>query len=72
MPPELISNLAQELTASRNLLSALAGPSIALTVDVQGGALPVRLKERGFSLFNILSLMLCRLMLPRLTQSRLN
>jgi signal transduction histidine kinase len=43
MPPELISNLAQELLLSRNLLAALAGPSIALTVDVEGGALPVRL-----------------------------
>ena len=43
MPPIPISNLAQELLASRNLLSALAGPSIALSVDVVGGALPVRL-----------------------------
>jgi signal transduction histidine kinase len=43
LPPKLINNLAGELTANRNLLSALAGPSIALTVDVEGGALPVRL-----------------------------
>jgi signal transduction histidine kinase len=43
MPPQPIDNLAAELTANRNLLSALAGPSIALTVDVEGGALPVRL-----------------------------
>jgi two-component system sensor histidine kinase ChvG len=43
MPPEPIDNLAAELTANRNLLSALAGPSITLTVDAQGGALPVRL-----------------------------
>jgi signal transduction histidine kinase len=42
-PPEPIDNLAGELLANRNLLSALAGPSIALTVDVEGGALPVRL-----------------------------
>jgi signal transduction histidine kinase len=43
MPAEPIGNLAGELLATRNLLSALAGPSIALTVDAQGGALPVRL-----------------------------
>jgi signal transduction histidine kinase len=43
MPPEPINNLAGELLANRNLLSALAGPSIALTVDVEGGALPVQL-----------------------------
>jgi len=49
MPPELISNLAQELLASRNLLSALAGPSIALTVDVEGGALPVRLNAEDLT-----------------------
>ena len=49
MPPELISNLAQELLASRNLLSALAGPSIALTVDVEGGALPVRLNSEDLT-----------------------
>jgi signal transduction histidine kinase len=43
MPPELISNLAGELEVNRNLLSALAGPSITLTVEVEGGALPVEL-----------------------------
>ena len=43
LPPEPINNLAAELTANRNLLAALAGPSIALTVDVEGGELPVRL-----------------------------
>jgi signal transduction histidine kinase len=43
LPPEPIDNLAAELVANRNLLAALAGPSIALTVDVEGGALPVRL-----------------------------
>ncbi len=43
MPPEPIDNLAAELAANRNLLSALAGPSITLTVDAQGGAQPVRL-----------------------------
>ncbi|MGA3162190.1 MAG: sensor histidine kinase [Terracidiphilus sp.] len=43
LPPEPINNLAEELLANRNLLSALAGPSIILTMDVEGGALPVRL-----------------------------
>ncbi|HEY1901778.1 MAG TPA: sensor histidine kinase [Terracidiphilus sp.] len=43
MPALLIDSLAGELMANRNLLAALAGPSIALTVDTEGGALPVRL-----------------------------
>jgi signal transduction histidine kinase len=43
MPAEPIDNLAGELLANRNLLAALAGPSIALTVDAVGGSLPVRL-----------------------------
>jgi signal transduction histidine kinase len=38
-----IRNLAAELLANRNLLAALAGPSVALTVETQGGALPVRM-----------------------------
>lgn len=40
---EPIQNLAAELIANRNLLSALAGPGIAVTVDTEGGASPVRL-----------------------------
>jgi signal transduction histidine kinase len=40
---EPINNLAEDLLANRNLLAALAGPAIALTIDTQGGALPVRL-----------------------------
>jgi signal transduction histidine kinase len=43
LPPHAIRNLAEEVLANRNLLGALAGPTVALTVDVQGGALPVRL-----------------------------
>jgi signal transduction histidine kinase len=43
MPAVPIDNLAGELLANRNLLSALAGPTIALTVDTESGALPVRL-----------------------------
>jgi len=43
MPAVPIANLAEELMANRNLLAALAGPAIALTVDAEGGALPVRI-----------------------------
>lgn len=43
VPAEPIDNLAGELLANRNLLSALAGPAVALTVDTDGGALPVRM-----------------------------
>jgi signal transduction histidine kinase len=43
MPAAAIENLAAELLANHNLLAALAGPTIVLTVDVDGGACPVRL-----------------------------
>jgi signal transduction histidine kinase len=43
MPAAPIENLAAELLANHNLLAALAGPAIAVTVDVEGGARPVRL-----------------------------
>jgi signal transduction histidine kinase len=43
MPALPIDNLSRELLANRNLLAALAGPSIALTVETEGGAMPVRL-----------------------------
>jgi signal transduction histidine kinase len=43
MPAMPIENMAAELLANHNLLAALAGPSIALTVDVERGARPVRL-----------------------------
>jgi signal transduction histidine kinase len=43
LPAVPVANLAAELLANRNLLAALAGPSIALTVDAEGGAQPVRL-----------------------------
>jgi len=43
MPAQPIDNLAAELLATRNLLAALAGPSIALTLDIESGGLPVRL-----------------------------
>jgi signal transduction histidine kinase len=43
LPAVPVANLAAELLAIRNLLAALAGPSIALTVHAEGGARPVRL-----------------------------
>jgi signal transduction histidine kinase len=42
-PAAPIDNLAGELVANCNLLSALAGPSIALTVNTEGGAQAVRM-----------------------------
>ncbi len=41
MPAIPIDDLAIELLANRNLLAALAGPSIALTVATEAGELPV-------------------------------
>ena len=42
-PAEPIANLAVELRANRNLLAALAGPTIQLRMVTTGGELPVRL-----------------------------
>jgi signal transduction histidine kinase len=49
VPSVSIDNLAEELLANRSLLSALAGSSIALTIDVQGGAQPVRLNSEDLT-----------------------
>jgi signal transduction histidine kinase len=49
MPAAPINDLAAELGTSRNLLAALAGPSIALTLEVEGGALPVRLTSEDLT-----------------------
>jgi signal transduction histidine kinase len=43
LPAMPIEDLAEELHANRNLLAALAGPTIPVTVETEGGALPVRL-----------------------------
>jgi signal transduction histidine kinase len=43
LPATQIDDLAQELQSDRNLLSALAGPAICLTVDTSGAELPVRM-----------------------------
>jgi signal transduction histidine kinase len=39
----LIGDVQEEVLASRNVLAAVAGPSIALTVDANGGSSPVRM-----------------------------
>jgi signal transduction histidine kinase len=43
LPALPIANLAAELLANRNLLSALVGPSIVVTMETDGGAQAVRL-----------------------------
>ena len=44
-----ITNLAAELLANRNLLAALAGPGIAVTVDVEGGARGIQLSSEDLT-----------------------
>jgi signal transduction histidine kinase len=41
IPTASIANLAAELLANRNLLAALAGRAVAVTVEAEGGAQPV-------------------------------
>jgi len=48
-PACLVDNLAAELLANRNLLAAMAGPRIALTIDPVGCALPVRLTSEDLT-----------------------
>ncbi len=43
LPALPVPNLASELLANRNLLAALAGPSMALTIGTDGGAQAVQL-----------------------------
>jgi len=42
MPSEPIDNMAAEVLANRNLLAALAGPAIELSVEIERSALAVR------------------------------
>ena len=44
---ELISDLREEILAARNLLDAIAGPSIAVAVEVCGGAWPIRMSTEN-------------------------
>lgn len=41
LPPSPVNDLAWELQMNRNLLAALAGPSVLLTIDSLGGGQPV-------------------------------
>jgi hypothetical protein len=43
MPAVPIENLASELMANRNLLAALAGPTVGLAVEAEGAARPVQM-----------------------------
>ena len=43
LPGDLIDNFARELEGNRNLLNAMAGISISVTVKTEGGVHPVRL-----------------------------
>jgi signal transduction histidine kinase len=49
IPAEAVRNVAEELLANRNLLASLVGPTVALTVDVQGGALPIRMTSEDLT-----------------------
>lgn len=49
IPAEPIRNLAEELFANRSLLASLAGPTVALTVDAQGGAVAVRMTSEDLT-----------------------
>jgi signal transduction histidine kinase len=42
-PAVPIDNLAADVLANRNLLAMLAGSTVGITIDVEGGAMPVRL-----------------------------
>jgi signal transduction histidine kinase len=49
IPSEPIESLEAEVRATLNLLSALAGPAIAVSLDTQGGALPVHLTREDLT-----------------------
>lgn len=49
VPNEPIANLQEELLANRNLLDALTGLGIAISVRVEGGAHPVALTSEDFT-----------------------
>jgi signal transduction histidine kinase len=55
VPAEPIESLSAEVAAKQNLLSALAGPAMALEVRLHGGALPVRVSREDLTrvLFNL-------------------
>ncbi len=46
---DLIENLREEILADRNLLAAIAGPTVTLTLDPRGGALPVAMTSEDLT-----------------------
>lgn len=44
-----IRDLAFEIETNRNLLSSLAGPGIVLTLEIEGGALPVQMSSEDLT-----------------------
>jgi signal transduction histidine kinase len=48
-PAVPIDNLAAEVLANRNLLGALVGATVGITIDVEGSALPVRLASEDLT-----------------------
>jgi signal transduction histidine kinase len=49
LPNDAIENLQEELLANRNLLDAMAGLAISVTVRTEGGARPVRLSSEDLT-----------------------
>ncbi len=49
LPPQPVTSLAAELQATCSLLAALAGPSVTLAVEIDGGALPVRISAEDLT-----------------------
>jgi signal transduction histidine kinase len=49
LPGDPIENLQQELLANRNLLDAIAGLGVSVSVRTEGGARPVRLASEDFT-----------------------
>lgn len=49
MPAAPVENLAGELLATRNLLSALAGPAIVVTMNIESGARPTRITSEDLT-----------------------
>ena len=49
LPGDPIENLQQEILATRNLLDAIAGLGVSVSVRTEGGALPVRLASEDLT-----------------------
>ena len=49
VPSTMVRDLAWELESNRNLLAALAGPRIGVSVEIEGAAYPVRLSSEDLT-----------------------